>query len=326
VDSSKRQGRGLLQSENRLPSLLGEIDEHIADEMMTATSAWAPVDLRGPFDLSSDRKREAHSFRMETKYVHFGLNGRRLRTESYVLKLQCIPKTAQTGNADQYTCLELQLQTNDGSPVTIPQLSNWTYTFDPTLIGDERGPLWGIPQEEFIGLTDDHGKALPFSVRYAAYVNFIDFHSFNDIFARPMKFGKGIQDLKEIGQRIVHPASFIEASVKFGTEIKPGSSFQNGEVSLELKGVSIVDGAPCALVAYDAGDSKVKMVISDSSNQESVTEGVDQYKGDIYVDLPTRLVRKATLDEYLVQETSTQGAPSKTNEYTVRHIMLRLTG
>jgi hypothetical protein len=263
---------------------------------------------------------------METKYVRFGLNGRKLATETYVLKLQCVPKTSQPANGDQYTCSELLLQTNDGSPISIPQLRNWTYTFEPTLVGDERGPMWGISQDRFIDLTDDQGKALPFSVRYSAYVNFIDFHSFNDIFTRPMKFGKGIQDLKEIGQRIVHPASFIEASVKFGNEIRPGSTFQNGEVSLELKGVSVVDGVPCALVGYDAGDSKVRMVIPDSGNRKSITEGVDQYKGDIYVDLATRQVRKATLDEYMVQETSTQGSPSKTDEYTVRHILLRLLG
>ena len=293
---------------------------------MTTTETWAPVDLRGPFDLSSDRKRGAQDFRMETKYIHFQLNGRRVGAESYVLNLRFDPKTSPTGNVDQYAVSELQLQTNDGPPVTIPQLRNWTYTFDPTLSGDERGPLWGIAQDKFINLTDDQGKALPFGIRYALYVNFIDFHSFNDVYARPMKFGKGIQDLKQIGQRIIHPASFIQASVKFGTEIRPGSTFQNGEVSLELKGVGVVDGVPCALVAYDAGDSKVKMVIPDSSNQESVTEGVDQYKGDMYVDLATRWLRKATLDEHMVQETSTQGSPSKTNEYTVRHILLRSVG
>jgi len=156
------------------------------------------------------------------------------------------------------------------------------------------------------------------------YVSFIDFHSINDIFTRPMKFGKGIQDLKEIGQRVIHPASFIEASVKFGSEVRSGSTFRNGEVSLELKGVSVVDGVPCALVAYDAGESKLKMVTRVSGDQESVTEGGDQYKGDIYVDLATRWVRKATLDEYLVQETKTQGSSSGIGEHTVRHLLLQM--
>ncbi|HXQ92917.1 MAG TPA: hypothetical protein VN739_07900 [Nitrososphaerales archaeon] len=279
-------------------------------------------DLKGPFDLSSERKKEAQYFEMETKYIHFGMNGKRLGTESYLLKIQYIPKAE---NVDEYRCSELQLQINDGPFVTIPELSNWSYVFNPMLSGaDERGPLWGIPQEKFTNINDSLGKALPFSIRYAVYTNFIDFHSINDIFARPMKFGKGIQDLKDIGQRIVHPASFMEASVNFDAEIKPGSTFRNGEVSLELKGLSLVDGSPCALVAYDAGESNLKMIIPVSADQDSVSVGGSQYKGDIFVDLATRWVRKATLDEYLVTETSAPDSPAKINQYTTRHIILRL--
>lgn len=92
-----------------------------------------------------------------------------------------------------------------------------------------------------------------------------------------------------------------------------------------MKGLSIVDGALCALVAYDAGESKLKMITPVSIDRESVTEGGSQYKGDIYIDLATRWVRKATL-EYQVAETCTQDSPSKINEYTVRHILLRLIG
>ena len=71
---------------------------------------------------------------------------------------------------------------------------------------------------------------------------------------------KSIQDLKSIGDRIVHVASFMAAPVHFGTEVKAGSTFTNGEVSLELTGLSLVDGAPCAVIAYDAGESKLKMI------------------------------------------------------------------
>jgi hypothetical protein len=279
-------------------------------------------DLKGQFDLSSERKREAHSFQMETKYIHFGLNGKRLGTESYLLKILYIPKAE---NVDEYRCSELELQINDSPPVTIPQLGNWAYVFNPTLSGaDDRGPLWGIPQDKFANLNDSQGKALPFTIRYALYDCFIDFHSINDAFGRPMKFGKGIQDLKELGQRIVHLASYVQASLKFGAEIRPGSSFRNGEVSLELKGLSLVDGSPCAIVAYDAGESDLKMIIPIAAGEDSVSEGGSQYKGDIYVDLATRWVRKATLDEYLVTETSIPDSPSKFNQYTTRHIFLRM--
>jgi len=280
-------------------------------------------DLKGSFDLSSERERRVQNFQMETKYIHFGMNGKRFGTETYLLRLQYIPKASPA--EDQYTTSELQLRINDDPPVIIPELSNWSYVFNPTLSGaDDRGPFWGISQDKFTSLHDNLGNALPFSIRYAVYTNFIDFHSFNDIFTKPMKFGKGIQDLKEIGQRVVHPASFIEASVKFGSEIKAGSIFQNGEVSLELKGVGLVDGAVCALISYDAGESKLKMLMPDSMGNDTVTEGGDQYKGDINVDLATLWVRKATLDEYMTSETTAQGSTSKVNDYTVRHIALLL--
>lgn len=276
--------------------------------------------LQGPFDLALDRKREDQYFLMETKYVHLGLNGKRLGIDSYRLKLRFIPKTLAAGSVDQYMCSELQSQTDGGPCITIPDLKNWTYTFNPMLVGP--GVLWGIPQDKFMKITDSLGRSLPFSTRYAVYINFIDFHSINDIFSRPMKFGNGIQDLKRIGQRIVHPASFLESPVSFGTEIKPGSIFQNGEVTLELKGLSIVEEAPCAIVAYDAGESNVKMILPVSIDQESVANGGSQYKGDIYVDLANRWVRKATLDEYMITETTTKNQPSKIEEYTVRHIVL----
>ena len=191
---------------------------------------------------------------------------------------------------------------------------------------DDRGPLWGIPQDKFANLHDSEGKALPFTARYAIYDCFIDFHSINDAFGRSMKFGRGIQDLKEIGQKIIHPAAFVEALLRFGGEIGPGSSFRNGEVSLEFKAVSLVDGSPCALIGYDAGESNLKMVIPVSDNRVSLSEGGSQYKGDMYVDLVTHWVRRATLDEYMVIETSTPDSSSKLYQYTTRHISLKSIG
>lgn len=283
--------------------------------------------LRSTFDLSGNRKRAPMAFEMETKYVHFGPSGKRNTVESYLLKLQFTPQDSAAKSADNYRCSELVMTPQEGPTFSVPELSNWNYIFDLTSSGaDGRGPMWGIPRERFSDLTDGAGAQLPFSVRYAMYTCFIDFHSFNDIFSRPMKFGRGIQDLKEIGQKIVHPASFIEAPISFLEEVKPGSTFKNGQVTLELKGLSLVDGAPCAVVAYDAGESSLRMVVADSSGKDAVTEGGDQYKGDIYVDLATLWVRKATLEEYLLDEIRTRGSPSGKTEYTTRHIVMRLVG
>jgi hypothetical protein len=270
-------------------------------------------ELTGAFDLSAARKSETQGFQMVTKYERFLPDGTRRGSETYSLTLRCDP--SQQG-PDVFTCSDLKVQIDEGSPVTIPELRGWSYMFDPTLTGaDNRGPLWGIPQDRFADLTDGLGKPLPFGTRYAAYTTFIDFHSINDVFTRPMPFGMGIQDLRAIGQRVVHPASFIEAPVSFLAEVNPGSTFRNGEVTLELKGLSLVGGSPCALVGYDAGDSKLKMLIEDT-----VTQGDSQYKGDIYIDLATRCVRKATLVECMVAETKT--ASSVSAEYTVRNIVI----
>jgi hypothetical protein len=281
--------------------------------------------LKGPFDLSSDRKLEPQYFRMETNYIHFGFNGNRINTETYILKLQYIPDALSGENESQYNCSEFVLKINNEPSFTIPALKNWTYVFNPTLSGtDNRGPLMGIPIDKFKNILDSHGNALPFDIRYAIYNNFIDFHGINDIFARPMKFGKGIQDLKGIGQKIVHLVAFSKAHINFGADTKSGSIFKNGEVTLGLKGVSVVSGVPCALIEYDSGECTFKMIMPFSTDQEVVTEGGSQYKGEIYIDIATRWVRKSTLDEFLITETSIPNSNTKSNGYTVRHVMLDL--
>ena len=114
-------------------------------------------DLKGSVDLSFDRKREAQYFYMDTKYIHFGLDGRRLATESYLLKIQYAPKPE---NVEEYTCSELQLQIDDGPSVIVPELNNWACVFNPMLSGSDQRPLWGIPQDKFVNLCDSEGKAL----------------------------------------------------------------------------------------------------------------------------------------------------------------------
>ena len=284
-------------------------------------------DLKYPIDLSAERKPEVQCFHMETQFIHLGFDGKRIGTETYMLKLRCIPGPLSGKNVDEYTCPEFGLRINDEPVVTIPTLKGWTYVFDRGLSGmDEKGPMFGIPHGKFEDIADSLGNVLPVGIRYAIYNNFIDFHSLNDLFARPLKFGKGIQDLKAIGQRIVHAAAFIEAPVNLGAGIKAGSVFRNGEVTLELKGLSVVDGVPCALVGYDSGESTLKMIMPLALDQEIVTEGGSEYKGDIYIDLETRWVRKVTLDEFVVTETKVTNTPTKIDGYTVRHILLRLIG
>lgn len=281
-------------------------------------------DLRGPFNLSIDRRPVAQYFRMQTQFIHMGFDGKRTGVETYMLRLRCNPGALSGNNLDEYTCQEFGLQLNNGGIATIPALKLFTYRFNLMSGIDGKGPVFGIPQEPFNGLTDDAGRKLPPDIRYAVYNNFIDFHALNDVFSRPMKFGKGIQELKHAGDRVVHASAFTEAPISLGTTIRPGSVFHNGNVTLELKGLSVVDEAACALVGYDSGESTLRMTIALGEGQEALIEGGSEYKGDIYIDLETGWVRKVTLDEFVVTHSRATNAPNKVLGYTVRHVMLRL--
>jgi hypothetical protein len=61
-------------------------------------------ELKGPFDLAGDRTHQVQYFRMETKFVHIGFDGRRTGMETYVLKLRCVPAPLSGKGADEYTC------------------------------------------------------------------------------------------------------------------------------------------------------------------------------------------------------------------------------
>jgi hypothetical protein len=286
-------------------------------------------DLRGPlFDLSIDRKAETQYFHMQTQFIHMNFDGRRSSVEKYMLKLRCQPAALSGKSLDEYRCMEFDLQMNNGKAATIPELNGFTYRFDMMSGANSKGPVFGIPHEPFESLTDSLGNKISPDIRYAIYNIFIDFHSLNDVFSCPMKFGKGIQELKSIGDRVVHASAFTEASVSLCSFLNPGSVFRNGEVTLELKGISIVDGVPCALIGYDSGESTLKMNLAMSKDLEVVTEGGSEYKGDIYLDVATGWVRKVTLDEFVVTEalpiTANSPAATKIPGYTVRHILLRM--
>ena len=282
-------------------------------------------DLKGPFDLSIDRKPEVQYFHMQTQFIHFGFDGRRIGVETYLLRLRCVPAIISGKKLDEYACREFGLQLNNGALATLPALRLFTYQFDQMsgIIG--KGPMFGIPQEPFHGMKDSLGNQLPPDICYATYNNFVDFHALVDVFSRPMKYVKGIEQLRSIGDRIVHPGAFTEAPVSLDGVVRSGSVFRNGELTLELKGVSLVDDRPCALVNYDSGESTLRMAFTQDDNSEDVMmDGGSEYAGDIHIDLATGWVRKVTLNESVVTQTYTESKPNKIPGYTARHILLRL--
>jgi len=280
--------------------------------------------LEGQFDLSIDRTPETQYYHMQTQFIHLGFDGKRTGVETYLLRLRCTPAAISGKKHDEYACREFGLQLNSDSITTLPALKLMTYLFDPLAGVLDKGPMWGIPQEPFLGMKDSLGNQIPPDICYAAYNNFVDFHALSDIFPRPMKYIKGIEQLKTVGDRIVHPGAFNEAPVSVSGVVRPGSVFRNGELTLELKGVSLVDDRPCALVNYDSGESTLRMAFVQGNGEDVMMDGGSRYTGDIYIDLASAWVRKVTLNESVVTQTYTATRPNKIPGYTSRHILLRL--
>jgi hypothetical protein len=288
--------------------------------------------LAGPFDLGGPLEPSVRYYVQTTDFIQFGFDGRRTGIETYTVKLKVVPAALSGKDGDEYTVREFVVRSGDGEPETIPSLAGWSYVFKKTASGtDEKGQVLGIPHDKFLDLVTSSGKKIPPIVGYPIYNSFIDFHAFNDEFARPVEGGGGVQDLEAIGQTIRHASAFSEPAVNLGSGIKEGSVFRNGDVRLTFKGIGLVDGAACAVVGFDSGESTLKMIMPQPDGREIVTEGGSQYVGDIYIDLAARWVRKVTLDEHVVTETRLPGRPGgaagqKFQAYTVRHLLTRMVG
>jgi hypothetical protein len=280
--------------------------------------------LRQTFNLGGERSRQIQYFQMESKLITYALDGKRVSTDVFRLRLKCVPAKMAGTEGDQWTCARFTVQLGDEPEVEVPAVKNWTYVFKipPTGIDDKEQTL-GIDHAQFANLVDASGKALPPDKAYHVYNAFIDFHGFCDVFADRTEGGKGVQDLKSIGQRIVHAAANTEAPVNLGSSIAKGSTFKNGEMTMELKGLSRVAGAACAMVGFDSGESSFKMFVKPMPNTEIRTVGSSHYKGDIYIDLSTNWVKKVTMYELVVSEVTLPTPPGKVNSVIERDIIVR---
>jgi hypothetical protein len=284
--------------------------------------------LRQTFNLGGQRTPQTQYYQMESKLITYALDGKRVGTDVYRLRLKCVPAGLAGTKGDKWTCSKFTVQFGGEPEVEIPSMKNWTYVFKIPSNGgvDDKGQTLGIDHAQFANLVDASGKALPPDKSYHVYNAFIDFHAFCDIFADRVEGGNGIQDLKNIGQRIVHSAANTEAPVNLGSNIAEGSTFKNGEATMELKGLSRVDGAACAMVGFDSGESSFKMIVKPMPNMEVRTVGSSHYKGDIYIDLATNWPRKVTMYELVVSETTLPMAPGKINSVIERDIVVPNVG
>jgi len=280
--------------------------------------------LNKHFNLAGERSLEEQYFLMKTKFIHYSPDGKRIKVDIYKLKLRCIPENQSPKNGYQYICNDFSVQLGEAAPVTIPALRGWSYLFKPTKSGhDEKGQVLGIEHDKFEQLTDSEGKILSPEVTYSVYNTFIDFHAFCDDFARPTLEGNGIQNLTRIGQKIIHASAYSEPSISLGNQIAEGSKFKNGEITLEFKGLSVINDKPCTLVGFDSGESSFQMKLQPLPGMNAEVRGGSHYKGDIYIDLESNWVKRVKMDELVVSEVTLPDMQQKISSVTERNLIIQ---
>lgn len=277
--------------------------------------------LQQEFDLAGKRSPEKQFYIVETKLIHYSQDGTRSRGDTFKLYLETIPGDSPGKSGNKYLCRKFTVQRGNGSPTSIPALEGWSYSYEFGL--DEQGRVFGIDHSQFENLKDGEGNPFPPDTSYFVYNTFIDFHSFCNVFAERIEGGKGIQDLKIIGDRIIHAASFTEPPVNLGSNVAEGSTFKNGEVTLEFKGISLIDGRVCGLVEFDSGESSFTMIMEPMPNLQVKTSGSSHYKGDLYIDMESYWVRKVVMGELVVSETTMPMPPHKVYSVIERMTIIR---
>ena len=260
--------------------------------------------LRSSYNFAAERSMKSRYYCMETKIVNLGADGTRAAPITFKLLLNCVPAGQSPQDGYRYTCAKLTILRENEPEVLIPALDGWSYMFKRAEDGGfhHKGLIYGIDHGKFQGLKDDKGNALPPEAAYCMYNMFIDFHAFCNQFAEKSMTGNGIQDLKMIGEKIIHESAFSKPTMQLSGNIEDGSFFKNGEVTLEFKGLSIVDGVACAIVRFDSGDSSFKFLVKPTPEMEIKTVGAAHYWGDLYIELESRWVRKVKMGELIVSK------------------------
>ena len=261
--------------------------------------------LTQQYDLGKKRSLEPQYYYMDVEIITRASDGSRANVETYSMRLMVKPGNLSAGKTDRWTCAWFALKIGEGPEVTVPAMEGWSYDFNRGVGIDDHGQVLGIPHAKFESLTDNKGKKLDALVGYQVYNQFVQFHAYVDGFAAPaLDGGKGIQDLKRIGDRIVFVGFPEDFPLDVGLIIKEGSIYKGGEETLEFKGLSVVDSKPCVLLGVDGGEGLYTMVIEVMPNVNANTVGGTRYFGDIYVDLASMWLKKAEITVVDVTETS----------------------
>lgn len=275
------------------------------------TDITSPDALLREYDLVGERTHEPHYYRVQTELATHSSKGKLKSVDAYRELLKVEPGNRSTGEPDRFTCARFYMQRGDDPEATIPSLEGFSYEVNKELLDkndlDEHGQLYAIPEEKFEGLTDHTGEKLPFEVGYQVYSAFFYYHSFVD-YAESTSDGKGVQNLKRIGDKIIHGGSFAESPLP-GKLAREGSIWRNGEIALAFKGLGAVDGQPCAILGFDSGVCTWRMPMTYMPIMNLKTTGVSNYQGDIYLDLNSYWVRKLEMVLSEITTTTMWGIP-----------------
>lgn len=260
------------------------------------------------YDLGRERSEETQYYIGQYEVSMHASNGRLKRVDNYKLHLMVEPGDRSAGEADKYTCVRFSVQMNGGPEVTIPSLAGWTYDFSMEMFTDEgvdaQGLMWGIPHEKFEGLRDSAGENVSIEAQYQVYSAFTYFHSWCNGLGE-----KDVQDLKKVGDKTVTDDSAIESPVDLGATFLDGSVFKHGVSTRDFKGLSIVDGATCALVSFDERGGGYVMLMQPMPLLRVKTVGGTYYGGDLYIDLESLWVKKVTVSVTDITTTTMFGIP-----------------
>ena len=247
-----------------------------------------------PTDFSKPRAPGDGAYRFTTRYLTYASDGSKVSEERTILEIDL----KIDGDGQQYlTCRSFKLQKADGSMLEIPQLSGYRNTMDTS-----SEQVLGVNHSDFLGLKTDDDAALTPDMEYRVYNTFVDFYAFNNVFAQPVESStdKSIADLRLVGQKIVHHSAFSEPPVDMGDAVEKGSYFKNGEVTLEWKGSSTVNGVLCELVEFDSGESSFEMFMEPVPDMKLHVKGGSQYWGDLYINTTSLWVEEARFKELVI--------------------------
>lgn len=263
------------------------------------------------YDLGAEPTREPHYYEIQTTLANHSSKGVVKVVDAYREYLKVEMGNHSAGEPDRFTCGRFYVKHADNPEVAIPSLEGFSYEVNKELLDkndfDEHGQLYAIPEERFEGLTDHTGEKLPFDVGYQVYSAFFYYHSYVE-YAEPTSKGKGVQDLERVGDKIVHDGSFAEKSLP-GSLAKEGSIWKYGEITLEFKGLGVIDGQTCAILGFDSGVCTWSMPMNYMPVMNLKTIGVSDYHGDIYLDVNSRWVRKVEMVLSEITKTTMWGIP-----------------